>query len=192
MILSILRPNLRGGKLRKRNLRDFKHHEYGYAFLFKYFLWSALSPVIMQFPWPSIIRVRLLFFFGCQIGPGVKIRRNVKIHFPWNLAIGSNSWIGEQVWFINHEKITIGSDVCISQRSIICSSGHDYRNASLEYAHKPIEIKAGAWICLDSKVLPGVTIGECSVISAGEIVRKSVPDYSILIGGQLSPIDPPK
>lgn len=176
----------------KRYLKDFKGREYSYAFLFRYFLWSAFSPAILQFPWPSILRVRLLIFFGCQIDSGVKIRRNVKIHFPWNLAVGSNSWIGEQVWFINHEKVTIGSDVCISQRSVICSGGHDYQSSSLEYAHKPVTIKDGAWICLDAKVLPGVTIGSCSVVSAGEIVRKSIPDYSMMINGQVRPIDPPR
>jgi acetyltransferase-like isoleucine patch superfamily enzyme len=62
----------------------------------------------------------------------------------------------------------------------------------LEYAHKPIEIKDGAWICLDAKVLSGVTIGECSVVSSGEVARKSVPDNSMLVGGEIRLIDPPK
>lgn len=141
---------------------------------------------------PSFIRVLLLRLCGASIGKRVLIRRGVKVHFPWNLEIGDNCWIGEEVWFINHERITIGSDVCISQRSIICSGGHDYRSASLAYAHKPIEIKDGAWVCLDAKILPGVTIGECSVVSAGEVARKTVPDYSMLVGGEIRPIDPPK
>ena len=139
-----------------------------------------------------MFRQLLLRLFGASIGSGVSIRRGVRVHFPWNLEIGDDCWIGEEVWFINHEKITIGSNVCISQRSIICSGGHDYRSASLEYAHKPVVIKDGAWVCLDAKVLPGVTIGECSVVSAGEIARKSLPDYSMLVGGQVRPIEPPK
>lgn len=126
------------------------------------------------------------------MGRRVLIRRGVGVHFPWNLEIGDDCWIGEEVWFINHEKVSIGSNVCISQRAIICSGGHDYRSASLEYAHKPIVIKDGAWICLDAKVLPGVTIGECCVVSAGEIVRKSLPNYSMLVVGKVRPINPPK
>ena len=141
---------------------------------------------------PSVLKPTILRFFGASIGDNVLIRRGVRIHFPWNLELRSDCWIGEEVWFINHEKISIGSNVCISQRSIICSGGHDYRSASLEYAHKPVVIKDGAWVCLDAKVLPGVTIGECSVVSAGEIVRKSLPDYSMLVGGHVRPIDPPK
>lgn len=145
------------------------------------------SPVL-----PSNFRRLLLRLFGASVGSGVLIRRGVRVHFPWNLEIGDDCWIGEEVWFINHEKITIGSNVCISQRSMICSGGHDYRSASLRYAHRRVVIKDGAWVCLDAKVLPGVTIGECSVISAGEIVRKSLPDYSMLVGGQVRPIDPPR
>ena len=96
------------------------------------------------------------------------------------------------ITLLNSLTAQIGSNVCISQRSIICSGGHDYRSASLQYSHKPIEIKDGAWICLDAKILPGVTIGECSVVSAGEIARKSVPDYSMLVGGEIRQINPPK
>ena len=154
--------------------------------------WRFLNDLLNTFLGSSHLRQSLLKAYGARIGSGVSIRRGVRVHFPWNLEIGDDCWIGEEVWFINHEKVKIGSNVCISQRSIICSGGHDYRSASLEYAHKPIEIKDGAWVCLDAKVLPGVTIGECSVVSAGEIVRKSVPDYSMLIAGEIRPIDPPK
>ncbi len=156
-------------------------------------IWFPVQHLIFKSSlFPSSLRPFLLRVFGASIRRRVFIRRGVKVHFPWNLEIGDDCWIGEEVWFINHEKIKIGSNVCISQRSIICSGGHDYRSASLEYAHKPIEIEDGAWICLDAKVLPGVKIGECSVVSAGEVVRKSVPDFSILIGGQIHPIDAPK
>ena len=156
-------------------------------------VWRAVNLLLMKsIICPNFLRIAVLTLNGAKIGTRVVIRRGVRVHFPWNLEIGDECWIGEEVWFINHEKITIGSNVCISQRSIICSGGHDYRSASLEYAHKPVEIKDGAWVCLDAKVLPGVTIGECSVVSAGEIVRKSLPDYSMLVGGQVRQIDPPK
>ena len=159
----------------------------------RFVLWFPIQHVFFKsFLFPSRLRPRVLTVFGASIGSRVLIRRGVRVQFPWNLTIGNDCWIGEEVWFINHEKVTIGNDVCVSQRSIICSGGHDYRSQSLEYAHEPIEIKDGAWICLDAKVLPGVTIGECSVVSAGEIGRKSLPDFSMLIGGQIRPIEPPR
>lgn len=155
--------------------------------------WQLFETLIFKNIWcPSIFRVLLLRSFGAKIGKSVLIRSHVKVHFPWNLEIGNNCWIGREVWFINHDKIKVEEDVCISQRAVLCSSGHDYRSASLEYAHKPIEVKSGSWVCLDAKVLSGVTIGECSVVSAGEVARASVPGYSMLVGGEIHSIDLPK
>lgn len=176
-----------------RNLRNFIGSELSLSLSLRMVLWLSIQHLIFKSSFfPSSLRPLLLKFFGASIGRRVYIRSGVKVHFPWNIKIGNDCWIGEEVWFINHEKMTLGSNVCISQRSIICSGGHDYRSASLEFAHKPVIIKDGAWVCLDAKILPGVTIGECSVVSAGEVARKSVPDYSILIGGEIRPIDPPR
>ena len=176
-----------------RRLRSFKNTSISFRIKIFLSLWILVQHLFFKSTLlPSNFRPLLLRLFGASVGSGVLIRRGVRVHFPWNLEIGDDCWIGEEVWFINHEKVTIGSDVCISQRSIICSGGHDYRSASLEYAHKPVTIKDGAWVCLDAKVLPGVTIGECSVVSAGEIARKSLPDYSMLVGGQVRTIDSPK
>ena len=175
----------------KRSLRNFTSSR-DFNLIAIAFWWVISNIIFANAFMPSSLRPTVLRIFGAKVGTGVTIRRGVRVHFPWNLEIGDDCWIGEEVWFINHEKVTIGSDVCISQRSIICSGGHDYRSASLEYAHKPVTIKDGAWVCLDAKILPGVTIGECSVVSAGEIVRKSLPDYSMLVGGEVRPIDPPK
>ena len=175
-----------------RELSSFRGKKVTLLIKARYVLWMLTQILLSSHFVSNGFRVLILRWAGAQIGRGVVFKTRVRVHFPWNLEIGDDCWIGEEVWFINHEKVKIGSNVCISQRSIICSGGHDYRSASLEFAHKPIEIKAGAWVCLDAKVLPGVTIGECSVVSAGEIVRKSVPDYSMLIAGEIRPIDPPK
>ena len=175
----------------KRTLNNFKSSR-DFNLIGVAFWWLISNLIFVNAFTPGSLRPTILRIFGATVGTGVSIRRGVRVHFPWNLEIGDQCWIGEEVWFMNHEKVTIGSNVCISQRSIICSGGHDYRSSSLEYAHKPVKIKDGAWVCLDAKVLPGVTIGECSVVSAGEIARKSLPDYSMLVGGQVRPIDPPK
>jgi putative colanic acid biosynthesis acetyltransferase WcaF len=176
----------------KRDLEEFRGKKSNAYQKIRFVLWIFLSRSLLRLLPSKSFYIFLLRIFGAKVGSNITIRNSVVVHFPWNLEIGDNCWIGEQVWFINHEKILIGSNVCISQRSIICSSGHDYRSSSLEYAHKPVIIKDGAWVCLDAKVLPGVKIGECSVVSAGETVRQSLPDYSMLIGGQVRKIYPPK
>jgi putative colanic acid biosynthesis acetyltransferase WcaF len=176
-----------------RNLIHFNNpSRHSVKWIFKKLLWKISSPFTTSALVSRSMRCFVLSLFGASIGKRVIFRNGVKVQFPWNLEIGDDSWIGEEVWFINHDKIKIGTNVCISQRSLICSGSHDYMSATLEYAHQPIEIKDGAWVCLGATVLPGVTIGECSVVSAGEVVRKSVPDYSMLVGGEIRPIDPPK
>lgn len=178
----------------QRNLKDFSG---GIAFSPVAFIglvsWAILQNTIFKsFFYTSRFRVLSLRLWGASIGTGVQIRRGVKVQFPWNLTIGNDCWIGEEVWIINHEQVVIGNDVCVSQRAVICSGGHDYKSLSLEFDHRPIQIADGAWICLDAKVLPGVSIGICSVVATGEIARATVPDYSMLIGGQVRSIDPPK
>ena len=157
------------------------------------FIWFLVEHLIFKSALlPAKIRPKVLQAFGASIGNGTFIRRGVLVHFPWNLEIGDNCWIGEGVWFIATKRITLESDVCVSQRAIICSGSHDFKSKSLQSNPQPILIRSGSWICLGAYVLAGVTIGECSVVSAGEIVRKSLPDYSMLVGGQVRQIDPPK
>ncbi len=47
---------------------------------------------------------------------------------------------------------------------------------------KPILIKQNAWIGAAATILPGVTIGENSVVAAGAVVSKDVPDNTIVAG----------
>ena len=177
----------------KRELRNFSGTlNFAPMQKFKIVLWVLLQNSIFKSAFlPSRVRPILLKLFGASIGSGVVIRRGVRIHFPWNLEIGNDCWIGEEVWFINHAKIVIESDVCLSQRSVICSGGHDFRSSTLEYKHRQVLIKSGAWICFDAKILPGVIIGINSVISAGEVTRVSVPDYTLQINGDFLQIKPP-
>jgi putative colanic acid biosynthesis acetyltransferase WcaF len=156
------------------------------------FMWF-LTRWLFEHTWfPRRLRPFFLRVFGAKIGDSVVIRNSVRIHKPWLVTIGDNCWIGEGVWFISASKITLESDVCVSQRATICSGSHDFKSKSLQLNPQPILIRSGSWICLGAQVLAGVTIGECSVVSAGEVARKSLPDYSMLIGGQVRQIDSPK
>ncbi|WP_255453216.1 acyltransferase [Thermococcus sp. GR6] len=47
---------------------------------------------------------------------------------------------------------------------------------------KKTKIKRGAWIAPGCIILPGVTIGENSVVGAGSVVTKDVPPYTVVAG----------
>ena len=46
----------------------------------------------------------------------------------------------------------------------------------------PVKIGRGAWIAINVVILPGVTIGENSIVAAGSVVTKDVPPYTV-VGG---------
>jgi acetyltransferase-like isoleucine patch superfamily enzyme len=46
----------------------------------------------------------------------------------------------------------------------------------------PVHIKRGAWIAVNVVILPGVTIGECAIVSAGSVVSQDIPPYTVASG----------
>jgi len=176
-----------------RDLASFDAGEYSRGrSSFVVLLWWLVQNLIFRAFWlPNRFRPTVLRVFGAKIGVGNQIRRGVRVHFPWRLQVGNNCWIGEEVWFINHERIVIGNDVCISQASVLCSGSHDYRSKSLAFRHKPILIRDGAWLCLRSTVLAGVTVGELSVVGAGEVLGTSLPSHSIYLNREVKSVPEP-
>jgi len=142
------------------------------------------------FPWPSSLKCQILRLFGAEIGHGVVIKPSVNILFPWKLIVGDHSWIGEESWILNFEKISIGSHACVSQRAFLCAGNHDFRKPSMPYRNGPITIYSGAWVGAQVFVGPGVEIGEETVITAGSVVLKNLPAATICGGNPATPLRP--
>ena len=155
-------------------------------------LWYVLKIMTLQsaLPWLSVVKVKLLAAFGAEVGMGIYLKPRVNVHIPWKLSIGSDTWIGEGVEIYNFAKVTIGSNCCISQRAFLCAANHDYRDPSMGYRHAPITIKDGAWIGACAFIAPGVTIGVDTVITAGSVVTKDLPDGMVCSGNPCLPIKP--
>src|ERR1700733_4183499 len=132
-------------------------------------VWYIVKCVLFLSPWPfpSSLKCALLRFFGARIGTGVVIKPRVNIHFPWKLFVGDHAWIGEEVFILNFEPVTIGAHCCISQRVFLCTGNHDFRKPDMPYRNRPITMEDGAWVGAHAFVSPGVTIGTETVITAG-------------------------
>ena len=143
-----------------------------------------LSPL----PFPSSLKSRVLRWFGAKIGNGVVIKPRTNIHFPWKLTIGDHAWIGEEVFILNFEHVTIGAHCCISQRAFLCTGNHNYREESMPYRNGPIIIEDGAWVAAQTFVAPGVTIGRDSVATVGAVVTKDLPPGMVCSGNPCSPV----
>lgn len=118
---------------------------------------------------------------------GTKI--NAWIEPPFYFCYGHNIEIGEECYlnmgcsFIDDAKITIGNNVAFGPGVTIATVGHpihpDYRR--LMYG-SPVTIENNCWIGANTTICPGVTIGKNSVVGAGSIVTKDIPENSVAVG----------
>lgn len=85
--------------------------------------------------------------------------------------------------FLDLGGITIGDDVQIGPKVNLITENHPVDPAKRKYPDlKPIVIKRNAWIGAAATILPGVTIGENSIVAAGAVVNRDVPD-NMIVGG---------
>ena len=141
-------------------------------------------------PWPSSLKCALLRLFGGTIGRHVYIKPRVNIHFPWKLRVGDHTWIGEEVFILNFEPVTIGAHCCLSQRAFLCTGNHDFRQPDMRYRNQPITVEDGAWVGAQVFVSPGVTIGMEAMITAGSVVTSNQPAKMICRGNPCAAIKP--
>ena len=142
---------------------------------------------LSAWPWPSRLKTAILRAFGARIGKGVVIRPRVNITMPWRLDIGDHSWIGEEVYLLSLDRISIGSHCCISQRAFLCTGNHDFRDVSFSFQGSPIVLGDGAWVGASVFVGPGVEIAQEVVVTAGSVVLKSLPKGMVCSGNPAEP-----
>lgn len=128
----------------------------------------------------------MLMLAGAKIGRNVRICSSVKVTGAGNLTIGDNTWIGHRVLLVASSSIKIGSNVDIAPNVFIGNGTHEItpdrdRIADIELS-KDIEIGDGCWLCANSVILPGVSIGRKCVVAAGSIVTKSVDSMKLIAG----------
>jgi putative colanic acid biosynthesis acetyltransferase WcaF len=138
-------------------------------------LWLLVSRSVLFRWWmPNRVRISVLRLFGARIGTGTLIRHDVKVHWPWKLTIGDNSWIGEETWILNLEPVTIGSNSCISQGVLLCTGSHDRFSPTFEFDNGPIEIGDHVWVAARATVLRGIRIDNGCTIAATAVVTRDV------------------
>lgn len=131
--------------------------------------------------------------FG-SIGEDVYIDIDFRCEYGRNIHIGNKVIVNMNCTFLDNGRINIGNKVMIAPDVKIFTATHSVRlsermperivkGASIcdTIAH-PVTIEDGAWIGGGSIILPGVTIGNNTVIGAGSVVTKNIPENSIAVG----------
>jgi maltose O-acetyltransferase len=140
---------------------------------------------------PSIVGVKLRrlaarhIFQSC--GDRINIAQGVRFGRGGRISIGTNSGIGEDSYIVCIEDVIIGRDVMMGPEVMILTGGHDYTNPSLRLIDQkitsaPVIIGNDVWIGARAIILPGVCVGDRSIIGAGSVVTKDVPAGFIVAG----------
>ncbi|KAI4446614.1 2,3,4,5-tetrahydropyridine-2,6-dicarboxylate N-acetyltransferase [Eubacterium plexicaudatum ASF492] len=127
--------------------------------------------------------------------------KNVAIDTPFYCDYGKNIFLGNDViinmncTFVDNKPIRIGNKVLIASNVQIYTSSHpvlplerlvsDWEERKTTFFRtyaRPVEIGNNVWIGGGSILLPGVTIGENSVIGAGSVVNRSIPANCVAVG----------
>lgn len=122
--------------------------------------------------------------FG-SIGDEFLIEQPFQCDYGYNIHIGSHFYANVGCVMLDCAKITIGNHVYIAPNVHFYTVGHAIhiaqRDADYEYG-KPITIGDHVWIGGSTCILPGVTIGDNSIIGAGSVVTKDIPANVIAVG----------
>lgn len=170
--------------MQKTDLSRFDNSWYKPGNPVKRGLWFCFNAAFLINPFNpfSGLRKMVLRMFGAKIGKGVVIKPSVNIKYPWNLTIGNQVWIGENVWIDNLGKISIGDNCCLSQGAFLLCGNHNYKKSTFDLVVKDITLEEGVWIGAKSVVCPGVVCHSHSVLSVGSVAASDLEAYGIYQG----------
>lgn len=117
---------------------------------------------------------------GCYIEP--------PLHANWAgkfCKLGKNVYANFNLTLVDDTEITIGDNTMIAPNVTITTATHpvlpELREKAYQY-NMPVHIGKNCWLGAGVIVLPGVTIGDNSVIGAGSLVNKDIPPDVVAVG----------
>ena len=119
--------------------------------------------------------------FSQGIGENSRIMPPLTVVRAKNVRIGKNVVIMNNCLMMSAGGITIEDNVLVAANCQLISNNHDLEEHQI-ITCKPVHLKKNCWVGAGATVLPGVTIGENSVVGAGSVVTKDVSDNCIAVG----------
>lgn len=121
-----------------------------------------------------------------SIGEGSWIMPRFQCDYGVYISIGTNTFLNYDAILLDCAPITIGNDVSIGPRAQLLTALHpveDHRARRERWeSAEPIMIGDNVWLGGGVIVCPGVEIGKNSVIGAGSVVTKDIPDHVLAVG----------
>lgn len=129
----------------------------------------------------------LLNHAGITVAHDALVNGGTRFYGRGQVAVGSQTWVGPNCSFYTHldAPILIGDRCDIAPDVSFITGSHEigsaHRRAGAGWA-KPIHVGDGCWIGTRVTLLGGVSVGRGSIVAAGAVVTKDVPEDS-LVGG---------
>ncbi len=122
--------------------------------------------------------------FG-KTGSSFEITAPFWCDYGYNIEVGENFYANHNCVILDGAKVSFGDNVFIGPDCGFYTAGHpidwERRGQGLEYAH-PITVGNHVWFGGGVRVMPGVTIGDHSVIGAGSVVTRDIPENVVAAG----------
>lgn len=120
-----------------------------------------------------------------NVGENVWVEPDFRCEFGKNITIGDDVYINFGCIILDCSEVTIGSNTLLGPNIGLYAANHS--TDATERINggcygKPIHIGNNVWLGGDVKVLQGVTIGDNTIIGAGSIFTKDIPDNVIAVG----------
>ncbi|MGR5239081.1 sugar O-acetyltransferase [Vibrio alfacsensis] len=136
-------------------------------------------------PSESEKRAEILTRLLASVGDNCYLEPPLRANWGCHTYLGDNVYANFNLTLVDDTYIHIGSHVMIGPNVTIATAGHpidpDLRREVAQF-NMPVRIGDNVWLGAHSVVLPGVTIGENSVIGAGSIVTKDIPANVVAVG----------
>ena len=136
-------------------------------------------------PSESKKREEILSRLFAEIGPDCYIEPPLRANWGRHTHFGRQVYANFNLTLVDDTHIYIGDCVLIGPNVTIATAGHpiepELRRQTAQF-NVPVHIGNNVWIGANSVVLPGVSIGENSVIGAGSIVTRHIPANVVAVG----------
>jgi putative colanic acid biosynthesis acetyltransferase WcaF len=163
---------------------------WSFSYRLRLLLWGYAWPLLCGWspkpfnPW----RLCILRLFGSTIHGQPFVHQRARIDHPWNLTLHHKACLGDRAHAYCLSKVEIHPGACVAQEAYLCTGTHDFNEPNRSLQTAPICIGANAFIGARAFVLPGVTVGEGSIVGACSLVSRNVPSISIVAGNPARPL----
>ncbi|PST85456.1 sugar O-acetyltransferase [Photobacterium sp. NCIMB 13483] len=130
-------------------------------------------------------RTQLMQQLFAEVGEGCYIEPPLHANWGKHTHLGRNVYVNFNLTLVDDTHIYIGNDVMIGPNVTIATAGHPIdplRRQQVTQFNIPVTIGNNVWIGAQCVILPGISIGDNTVIGAGSIVTRDIPSNVVAMG----------